>query len=213
MIKFCASSIQRPAINAWKRARSKPRDVGMVGQQLVLGGWLRRRSPVETVFKDRLDRAVGAGADVEAAAAGRLQARGAVMVRQAQNANARPVALFGMRPALQNQRCQFGGARPDRRRVGADALDRPVGIMPVRALHMLADCRVAATAADAEVDSDAFALAEQLDRALGDARIELLADQPIRHRVVMPVDVDMVIAPDPAWPPFGIFVRLGRQSL
>jgi hypothetical protein len=29
----------------------------------------------------------------------------------------------------------------------------------------------------------------------------------------MPVDVDMIVAPDPAQPPFGIFVGLGRQRL
>jgi hypothetical protein len=34
-------------------------------------------------------------------------------------------------------------------------------------------------------------LAEQLDRAGGDARLELLADQPMRHRVIVPVDVDV----------------------
>ena len=46
----------------------------------------------------------------------------------------------------------------------------------------------------------AVAAAEQLDRALGDARVELLADQPMRHRVVMPVDIDMVVEPDPPRP-------------
>ena len=49
--------------------------------------------------------------------------------------------------------------------------------------------------------------------ALGDAGVELLADQPVRHRVVMPVDVDVIVEPDPARPPFGILVGLGRQRL
>ena len=138
---------------------------------------------------------------------------GAVMARQAQDADARPVALLGMRPALQDQRRHFGGARADRRGVGADALDRPVGITPVRARHVFGDRRVAAAAAAAEVHGDALALAEQLDRVLGDAGIELLADQPVRHRVVMPVDIDVVVAPDPARPPFGVLVGLGRKLL
>ena len=48
----------------------------------------------------------------------------------------------------------------------------------------------------------------------GDARVELLADQPMRHRVVMAVDVDVVIERRPAAdPPLGIFVGLGRQGL
>jgi hypothetical protein len=34
---------------------------------------------------------------------------------------------------------------------------------------------------------DTLAFAEQLDRAIGDACVELLADQPMRYRVVMHV--------------------------
>ena len=49
---------------------------------------------------------------------------------------------------------------------------------------MLADCRVATPTAAAEVPRNPLAFAEQLDRALGDARIELLSDQPVRYRVV-----------------------------
>ena len=72
---------------------------------------------------------------------------------------------------------------------------------------------MAAAPAAADVHGDALALAEQLDRALGDPGVELLADQPVRHRVVMPVDVDVVVEPDPPRPPFGILVGLGRQLL
>jgi hypothetical protein len=43
-----------------------------------------------------LDRAAGAGADVEAALAGRLQPLGAVMARQAQNADRGAIFLFGL---------------------------------------------------------------------------------------------------------------------
>jgi hypothetical protein len=42
---------------------------------------------------------------------------------------------------------------------------------------------------------------------------KLLADQPVRHRVVVPIDVDVIIETDPAQTPFGIFVRVGRQRL
>ena len=74
----------------------------------------------------------------------------------------------------------------------------------------------AATAA-AQVNGDALAPAEQLDRALGDAGVELLADQPVRRRVVMPVNIDglrrVVVEPDPPHPPLGVLVGLGRQVL
>src|SRR5205807_964558 len=60
---------------------------------------------------------------------------------------------------------------------------------------------------------DALALAEQLDGVGSDARVELLADQPMRHRVVMPLDIDVVVEPDPTNSPLGIFVGFGRQLL
>ena len=58
---------------------------------------------------------------------------------------------------------------------------------------------------------DTLAFAEQLDGVGGDARVELLADQPVRNRVIVRVDVDVIITRDAADPPLGIFVRLGRQ--
>ena len=118
--------------------------------------------------------------------------------------------LLGVRSALQDQRDELGGARADRDRVSTDALDRPLGISPVCARHVLGDRRVAAAETAAQVHRDALAPAEQLDRALGDAGIELLADQPMRHRVVMPVDVDVVVEPYPPHPPLGILIGLGR---
>src|SRR6266446_5479497 len=44
-------------------------------------------------------------------------------------------------------------------------------------------------------------------------RVELLTDQPVRHRVIVPVDVDVIIGRDAADPPLGIFVRLGGERL
>ena len=69
------------------------------------------RLPVEPVLEDRLDRSVGTGADVETAVAGRFQPVGTVLAGQAQDAEAGPIALLGVRPALQDQRGELGGAR------------------------------------------------------------------------------------------------------
>ncbi len=44
---------------------------------------------------------------------------------------------------------------------------------------------------------DAPALVEDLDGALDDARVDELADQPERHRVIMAVDLDMVVGGNP----------------
>ena len=60
---------------------------------------------------------------------------------------------------------------------------------------------------------DALAAVEDLDRARRDARPHLLAQQLVRHRVVVLVDLDVVVEPDPAFLPFGKDVGLGRQRL
>src|SRR6266478_2463939 len=183
-------------------------NVGVVGEQLALPGG-SGRPLVEPVLEDRLDRSVGTGADVETAVAGRLQSVGAVLPRQAQDAEAGAVALLGMGPALQDQLGELGGAWTDYRRFTADPLDGPLGIAPVRTRHVFGDRGVPATTGAAQVDGDALASAEQLNGMGGDARFELLADQPVRYRVIVPVDVDVIIGRNAADPPFGIFVGLG----
>ena len=95
----------------------------------------------------------------------------------------------------------------------ADPLDGPLGVAPVGTRHVLGDGRMPAATGAAQMNGDALAFAEQLDGVGGDARVELLADQPMRHRVIMPVDVDVIIERDAADPPLGVFVGLGRQRL
>jgi hypothetical protein len=45
------------------------------------------------------------------------------------------------------------------------------------------------------MQGDTLSLAEQLDGLSGDAGVELLADQPTRHRIVVPIDIEMVVQP------------------
>src|SRR5829696_943806 len=58
---------------------------------------------------------------------------------------------------------------------------------------------------------DTLALVEQLDGALCDARLDLLSQQAVRHRVVMAIDIDVVVERDAALAPLGVDVSLGRQ--
>jgi hypothetical protein len=53
----------------------------------------------------------------------------------------------------------------------------------------------------------------RFDCARRDARPDLLTQQLVRHRVVVLVDVDVVVEPDPAFLPFSEDVGLGRQRL
>src|SRR5947208_13095523 len=100
----------------------------MIGQhQLALRAWPSRPS-IEAVLQDRLDRAVGAGADVEPAIAGRLEPLGAVLALQAQDAETGPVALLGVRAAGQDGGGELGGARADSGGRACEPLDRPLGM-------------------------------------------------------------------------------------
>jgi hypothetical protein len=54
---------------------------------------------------------------------------------------------------------------------------------------------------------------EDLDRACGQPRLDLVADQAIGDRVVVAVDVDMVVEADPPQAPLGVLVGLCRQWL
>src|SRR5262249_40227849 len=60
---------------------------------------------------------------------------------------------------------------------------------------------------------NALAAEEDLDRARRDTRPDLLAQQLVRHRVVVLVDLDVIVEPDPAFLPLGEDVELGRQRL
>ena len=58
---------------------------------------------------------------------------------------------------------------------------------------------------------DPFAAVKDLDCRGGDARLDLLAEQLVRHAVVVFADLDMVVEADPAALPLGVFVGQRRQ--
>src|SRR5215475_1606502 len=60
---------------------------------------------------------------------------------------------------------------------------------------------------------NALAAMEDFDRARRDTRPDLLAQQLVRHRVVVLVDLDVIVEPDPAFLPLGEDIGLGRQRL
>ena len=102
-------------------------DVGVVERQLARVGRPRRRPTVEAVLEDRIDAAVGASVELEAAPARGFEPAGAVLSREAQDAQASPEPLLRMRPALEDDRRQLGCVRTDGGGVTPDAIDRPPG--------------------------------------------------------------------------------------
>src|SRR6266851_6890157 len=187
-------------------------DVGMVERQFWRLGWAHRGLPIEAVLKDGVDRAVRSGADLEAAAARRLEPLDTVLAGQPQDAETGAEALLGMRPAAQDDLDQGGGIVADGGGLALDTLVGPAGVAAMGRRHVLGHGGVAAAGTAQQVTSDALAFVEQLDGALGNARLDLLAQQAVRHRVVMAVDVDMIVERDAALAPLGIDVGLDRQG-
>ena len=81
-------------------------------------GALARGTPVKVVVQDGFDRAVGAGADVDGAFGGGVQALGAMGTGEPDDAQTGAKALLGMRSRLKDQFAQGRRRRPDQARVG-----------------------------------------------------------------------------------------------
>ena len=137
---------------------------------------------------------------------------GAVAFDQAEDADAGAEALLGMRPRAQDHVDQHGGVGADRGGLAADALVGPVAIAPVRTRHVLGDGGRPMRAQAAAMAGDPFAAMEDLDCRGGDPRLDLLADQLVRHAVVVLGDLDVVVEADPAALPLGVFVGLGGSG-
>ena len=63
----------------------------------------------------------------------------------------------------------------------------------------------------AAMTGDPFAAMKDLDRCSGDARLDLLAEQLVRHAVIMLGDLDVIVETDPAALPLGVLVSQRRQ--
>ena len=93
-----------------------------------------------------------------------------------------------------------------------EARGRPFGVAPMRARHVRGDRGVAVLQPRADMARDLAAVVKNLDRGVGGARFDFLADEPRRHRVVMVVNVDVIVGRDPAFFPFRIAIGLIRKS-
>lgn len=168
---------------------------------------------IEIVVEDGLERSVGPGADIESPRRGRLDSLGAEGFDQTDDAETRPEALFGVRALLEDQLAQSSAGWSDRGGIAPDAVDRPVGVTAMAGGHVLEHGSVLAVAAGAQMRGDPLAPGEHLDGSPGHPRLDGLAGKAIRHAVVMPVDIDVIIDADAADTPLGEHVGLDRQGL
>src|SRR6516164_6378552 len=126
----------------------------MVERQLAVVGRSRRRPAVETVLEDRIDTAVGAGAELQTTPARGFEPAGAVLPGEPQNAQTGSEPLLGMRSAFENDRCQFGRVGANGGGVTPDAINRPAGIAAMGARHVFRQRGVATADAAAHVAGD-----------------------------------------------------------
>ena len=84
----------------------------MLERQLADIGRSRRRPAVETVLEDRIDAAVGAGAELETAPACSFEPAGAVVPGEPQNAQTGSEPLLRMRPTFENDRLNLAVSGP-----------------------------------------------------------------------------------------------------
>src|ERR1700739_4317538 len=103
---------------------------------------LVRGVTIELVIEDGTDRSVAERADVDRACGGGFEPFAAERAQKAQDAAAGAEALFGVRPACQEEFAQRRACRPDAGRFLADAVDGPVGVAAMARRHVLGDGRV-----------------------------------------------------------------------
>jgi hypothetical protein len=101
------------------------------------------RHAIEAVLEHRLHMAKRPGADGARPPAGRLDAVGAVLLREPQHAETGPIALLGVRTAGENLLDQRGGVRPRHGTSPDQARRTPLQMRPVSVRHVLRDGREA----------------------------------------------------------------------
>src|SRR5215470_5587592 len=93
----------------------------VVDDRHAVRGTLVRGLPVELVIEDGADRSVAEPADVDGARRGGFEPFTAERAHEPHDTQAGAEALFGMRPAFQDDLTQRSGCRPDAGRFLADA--------------------------------------------------------------------------------------------
>jgi hypothetical protein len=112
-------------------------------------------------------------------------------------------ALFGMRPALQDQIAKGSGGRADRSGGAANAFNGPIGVAPVARRHVLGKGSVPMVGAAAPMRRDPLTLEKDLDGLRRQPYLDLMAREAVRDTIKVSVDLDVVVDTDTAHAPFG----------
>src|SRR5208283_2946899 len=88
----------------------------------------------------------------------------------------------------------------------------PLGISAMGARHVLGIGAVALAGVAPWMSGDARAAMKHLDRARGDADVDLLADQAVRHRIEEALDLDVIVETDAGQAPLGVNIFGSGQA-
>lgn len=171
---------------------------------------LGQRQALEALAQDRLEAPVATGAEAECTLAGRLQALLAMRLAQAQDAQAGPVAEGRMDAPLEDVADHPGRMGAGMFRPAHQALRRPLGMLAMALGHVLGLRAVPPFLLGAHMAGDPLVAVDALHGTRRQAHLQLLFHL-IGHRVVMPVDLDVVVDVHPVLLPLGIDVGLLRQ--
>ncbi len=160
-----------------------------------------------------LGGAGGIGGGGGAGLGGGLFVAGATTAVRAQDPETGSKTLLGMLSAGEHGADQSFGVGPNFTSPAAEPIRRPIGKKPVCARHVIGVRAVLAAHVAPLMNRDALPAMEHLDDALGDAHLDLGANEGVRNRVQEVVDLYVVIEIDPRAPPFRELPILGRQAV
>ena len=165
------------------------------------------------MFENRLDVAIRPRARGHRPGAGGVEPLGTVLLRQAQDAQARAIALLGMGPALKEGLDERFGVAPDGGAPADQAGGAPLQMRPMRLGHVLRDGRVAAGLIAAHMQPHAHAAQEHVDGRRRHADLDGGVNERVRDGVVVPIDLDVIIDVDARVAPVGVDVAITREGL
>mmetsp|Transcript_6076 Transcript_6076/g.24370 ORF Transcript_6076/g.24370 Transcript_6076/m.24370 type:complete len:788 (+) Transcript_6076:480-2843(+) len=159
-------------------------------------GGKQRGLAIQAALEDVGHAAQVGRADSHGPRAGGLQPLGAVAAYQGQQAQAGAVALLRMRAVLELPGDHRGSAHADTLAPADQLGRRPLQMRAVRRRHVLGRRGEAAAHGAHGVAGHAMVGREAFQQIAGDAHVDLGADEPVRHAVVVALELDVVVDVD-----------------
>jgi len=168
---------------------------------------------IQPVLENGTDAAVIGRIQRQSAGASGFQSRVAIIAPHAQHAQTGTVTLLRMLALPQHALHRGACVGPHLLRPVEQTLGIPARHLLVRRCHVRVDGGVASFEQTSGVGGDAAAAMEYLYRGCREAHIHFLAGKPVRRRVIVAGDLDVVVDADTGDLPFGELVAICRQCL